>query len=272
MIDTLLNNVPESKINVLTRQEEKRAEFASKGFNAYLGDYNNISALEKAMENVDTVLLISAGDQGNRMQEHKNVIDTAKKTGVTNIAYTSRALRDRMTLSNALMIEHFETEDYIKESGLNYIIFRNALYMDALPIFVGKQVFEMGISLPAGNGKVAYALRQEQGEAMGNVLMNKNFDNQTYKFTGSDAYSFYDVATALTELSGKEVRYTPLEVSVFEKIMNQRGVPDGMIKKIIDFNADIKNGQEEEVTADLEMSLGRTPTSLKQGLSTLFQW
>ena len=270
VIDTLLKKIPASQINIITRKEEKRAEFQAKGFNAYLGDYNDIIALKKAMENVDTVLLISSGDQGDRMQEHKNVINIAKKCGVKNIAYTSRALQNRATLVNKLMLEHFETEDYIKESGLNYILFRNALYMDVVPLFVGKQVFETGIFMPAGNGKVAYALRQEQGEAMANVLLNERFENQTYKFTGSEAYSFFDVATALTELSGKEVEYTAIEIREFENLMKQKGLSEGMIKKIADFNLDIKNGQEAEITNELEIMLGHKPTSLKEGLKIVF--
>lgn len=270
VIENLLKKMTASQISIITRKEEKRLEFHFKGFNAYLGEYNDIVALEKAMENVDTVLLISSGDQGDRMQEHKNVIDTAKKCGVKNIAYTSRALKDRTTLANKLMLEHFETEDYITQSGLNYILFRNALYMDVVPLFVGKQVFDTGIFMPAGNGKVAYALRQEQGEAMANVLLNENFDNQTYKFTGSEAYSFYDVATALTELSGKEVKYTAVEIPAFENIMKQKGLPEGMVKKIVDFNLDIKNGQEAEATNELEIKLGRKPTALKNGLKILF--
>ncbi|MEO5909251.1 MAG: SDR family oxidoreductase [Pelobium sp.] len=270
VIETLLTQIQPNQINIITRKEEKRAEFQGKGFNAYLGDYNDIVALKKAMENIDTVLLISSGDQGDRMQEHKNVIDTAKKCGVENIAYTSRALKDRTTLANKLMLEHFETEDYIKESGLKYILFRNALYLDVVPLFVGEKVFETGIFMPAGNGKVAYALRQEQGEAMANVLLNENFENQTYKFTGNESYSFYDVATALTELSGKEVKYTAVEIPAFENIMKQKGLPNAMVKKIVDFNMDIKNGQEAEVTNELELKLERKPTALKDGLKTLF--
>lgn len=78
------------------------------------------------------------------------------------------------------------------------------MYIDVILLFVGKQVFETGILQPAGDGKVAYALRQEQGEAMANVLLNENFETQTYNFTANESYSFYDVATALTELSEKK--------------------------------------------------------------------
>ena len=270
VIETLLKKIAPEQISILTRKEDKRLAFQSKGFNAYLGDYNDVLALEKAMEGVDAVLLISSGDQGDRMQEHKNVIDAAKKMGVKNLAYTSRALKNRDSLCNKLMLEHFQTEDYIKESGLQYIVFRNALYLDVVPLFVGKQVFETGIFQPAGDGKVAYALRQEQGEAMANVLLNEKFDNQTYKFTGGDAYSFYDVAAALMELSGKMVKYTAVEVPAFEAMMQQRGFADGMVKKIVDFNLDIKNGQESEVTSDLEHKLGRKPATLKEGLKRLY--
>lgn len=270
VIETLLKKIPSDHIAVLTRKEEKQLAFQAKGFQAYLGDYNDINALEKAMKGVDTVLLISAGDQGDRMQEHRNIIDTAKKIGITNIAYTSRSLRDRATLSNKLMLEHFETEDYIKASGLKYTIFRNALYMDVIPLFVGKQVFDTGIFQPAGDGQVAFALRQEQSEAMANVLVNEVCANKTYKFTGTEGYSFYDVANVLSQLSGKEVHYTAVEIPAFEGIMKQKGLPEGMIKKIIDFNLDIKNGQEADVTNDLEEKLGRKPSTLKEGLKVLF--
>lgn len=270
VIETLLKTMKAENISVLTRKKERKTEFEQKGLKAFVGQYSDVDSLEKAMENVDTVLLISSGDQGDRMQEHRNVIDTAKKKGVQNIAYTSRSLKDKNTLVNKLMIEHFLTEDYIKQSGLKYIIFRNALYMDVLPLFVGKNVFEKGIIQAAGNGKVAYALKTEQAEAMANVLITENFENQTFNFTADDAYSFYDVATALTELSNKEVIYKTIEVELFKKIMLDNGIPEPIVKKIVDFNLDIKNGQEATVTNELQHYLGRKPTNLKEGLKLLF--
>jgi NAD(P)H dehydrogenase (quinone) len=271
VIEILLTKLSSDQISIITRNEEKRLEFQSKGFNAFLGNYDDVVALENAMYGVDTVLLISAGDQGDRMQEHKNVIDTAKKMGVKNIAYTSRCLRDRTTLANKLMVEHFETEDYIKSSGLKYTFFRNILYMDAIPQFVGgAAALERGIFQPAGDGKVAFALRSEMGEAMANVLLNEVFENRVYNFTGDKTYSFYDIATALTELSGKEVKYTNVDTEVFAGMMKQRNVPEPLIQKIIDFIIDIKNNQEATISNELELYLGRKPTGLKEGLKLLF--
>ncbi|WP_292700786.1 MULTISPECIES: hypothetical protein [unclassified Nostoc] len=52
--------------------------------------------------------------------------------------------------------------------------------------------------------------------------------------------------------------------------MKERGTPDAMIQKVVGFLTDIKNGQEEEISPDLENLLGRQPTSLKEGLKVLF--
>jgi len=271
VIETLLKSISPKQISVLTRNEEKRAAFQSKGFNAFLGDYNDVVALERAMNGVDTVLLISSGDQGDRMQEHKNVIDTARKKGVKQIAYTSRSLRDRDTLANQLMAEHFKTEDYIIESGLTYTLFRNVLYMDAIPQFIGgSAALERGIFLPAGSGRVAFALRSEMGEAMAQALLKETRENRVYHFTGHQTYSFDDIATALTELTGKAVKYTDVEASHFWEMMKGRNVPEPVIQKIVNFITDIRHDQEAAVYNDLEEQLGRKPTGLKDGLKKVF--
>ena len=271
VIETLLKKMSAQHIHVITRKEEKRSEMEAKGLNAFSGDYKDVASLERAMNGVDTVLLISSGDQGDRMQEHKNVVDSAKKMGVTSIAYTSRSLKNRATLTNTLMEEHFATEDYIKQSGLNYIIFQNALYMEVLLHFVGKTVVEGGVlSQVAGDGKVAFTLRKELSEAMANILLNEPFNHQSYRLTASETYSFYDVAKVLSELSGKTISYVPVEVSVYKELMKEQGLPEGMVDKIVHFNLDIKNDQDSTVTNDLEIHLGRKPSTLKEGLKLLF--
>jgi NAD(P)H dehydrogenase (quinone) len=168
------------------------------------------------------------------------------------------------------MLGHFQTEDYIKASGLPYTLFRNVLYMDTIPQFVGPTVFERGIYLPAGQGRVAFALRSDMGEAIANTLVAGNCANQTYMFTGNGTYSFNDIAAALTTLSGRAVAYTPAERSAFEAQLKGRGLPDVTVERITGFMTDIKNGQEDEVSNDLETMLGRAPASLEDGLRILF--
>ena len=266
----LLKKLPPSQLAALVRDEAKAAYLTEKGIDIRVGDYDDTASLDRAMRGIDKVLLIAGTDEDKRVQQHIQVMNAAQKAGVHFVAYTSRALKDRTTMANQLMEGHFQTEDYLKASGLSYALFRNILYMDAIPQFVGPTVFETGIRLPTGQGKVAFALRNEMAEAIATVLAETGNATKIYTLTGSESYSFSDVAATLTDLSGKDVTYTTVEKSAFETQMKSRAVPDSMIQRVAGFLTDIANGQEDEVTLDLETLLGRKPASLKEGLKVLF--
>jgi NAD(P)H dehydrogenase (quinone) len=270
VIQTLLGKTSANQIAALVRDESKASALKEKGVDIRVGSYDDTASIDKAMQGIEMVLLIAGTDEDNRLRQHRNAVDAAKKAGVQCIAYTSRSLKDRTTLANQLMEGHFQTEDYIKASGLNYVLFRNVLYMDAIPQFVGERVLETGIYSPTGQGRVPFALRSEMGEAIAHALLGGDRSNRIYTLTGSESYSFDDVAATLTDLSGKAVGYTPIEKSDFEAQMKERGVPEMMIERVTGFLTDIKNGQEEEVSPDLENLLGRKPALLREGLKVLF--
>jgi NAD(P)H dehydrogenase (quinone) len=272
VINNLLKKTSAERIAAFVRDESKASALKEQGVDIRIGNYDDPGSLDRAMQGIEKVLLIAGTDEDedNRLQQHQNVVDAAKMAGVKYIAYTSRNLKDPNTLVNKLMVGHFQTEDRIKASGLNYALFRNALYMDTIPLFVGEKVLDTGINLPTGDGRVSFALRSEMGEAIANALLASSGDNRIYQLTASESYSFSDVAATLAELSGKGVGYTPADKSVFETQMTERGTPSAVVQKIVGFLTDIKNGQEEEVSPDMEHLLGRKPASLKEGLKVLF--
>ncbi|MDB5046076.1 MAG: Male sterility domain protein [Deinococcus sp.] len=271
VIQHLLTKMPAQQIAGLVRDEQKARALRDQGIDIRVGDYDDPASLDRAMQGIDRVLLIAGTDEHKRVQQHQNVVDAAQRAGVGCLAYTSRDLKDRDSLANRLMVGHFQTEDLIKASGLNYILFRNILYMDFIANVVGEQAFETGIQLPTGQGRVAFALRSELGEGMANALIDSDGENRTYHFTGSQAFSFADVASTLTELSGRDVTYTAVEPEAFERQLTEKGMPDFLAQRITGFLTDIKQGQEDHVRPDLEHFLGRTPASLKDGLKVLFE-
>jgi NAD(P)H dehydrogenase (quinone) len=270
VVNHLLKTISAERIAVLVRDKSKASTLIEQGVNIRVGNYDDPASLDNAMQGIEKVLLIAGTDEDNRLRQHQNVVDAAKKAGVKCIAYTSRNLKDPNTLTNKLMVGHFQTEDCIKASGLKYVLFRNALYMDTIPLFVGEGVFDTGINLPTGGGRVSFALRSEMGEAIANALIENGGDNRIYHLTGSESYSFGDVAATLADLSGKKVGYTSTDRLVFEAQMKERGTPETVIQKVVGFLTDIKNGQEAEISPDLENLLCRAPASLQEGLKVLF--
>ncbi|MFB9991137.1 SDR family oxidoreductase [Deinococcus oregonensis] len=270
VVEALLNQIPADQIAVLVRDEAKATTLREQGVSIRVGSYDDTASLERAMQGIDRVLLIAGTDEEKRVEQHRNVIRAAKQAGVSCLAYTSRTLKDRTTMVNKLMEGHFQTEEDLQASGLGYAIFRNVLYMDTLVFYVGERGLKHGFRLPTGQGRVAYALRSEMGEALANWLVSGPCENKIYKLTGSEASSFDDVARVLTELTGNQVTYTPVEDAEFEAQLKARGVPETLIPRYLGFQTDIKNGQEDETTAELAQLLERRPATLREGLKVLF--
>ncbi|HEY5371085.1 MAG TPA: SDR family oxidoreductase [Hanamia sp.] len=208
VINQLLKNTDSNHIVALARDESKAKFLREKGVEVRLGTFEDTASLDKALQGIEKVLLISTADP-NRFQQHKNVVDAAKKADVKFIVYTSVPLKDlNSAVAKFLLESHFQTEDYIKASGLTYAFLRNNIYVDMVPMYVGEKVFETGIFLPAGDGKLPFALRREMGEGTANLfLQSEQHQNKTYDITNTELYSFEDIAKVLSELSGKTITY-----------------------------------------------------------------
>lgn len=269
-ISHLLKNTNAGRIAALARDEQKAAFLKEKGVEVRLGDFDDTASLDKAVQGVSKVLLISGADP-NRLQQHKNLVDSAVKAGVKHIAYTGVSLHDVNSSALAgLMKSHFQTEDYIRENGLTYTFLRNSLYADIIPMYVGKNVFETGVVLPAGTGKVPFALRAEMGEAAANILLQEGHENKTYHITGRELYSFDDVTRELSALSGKSLTYTDPDPAAYEEMLTNSGVSGFLVSLISGFAADIRNKQYEIVSDDLQKLLGRKPAALDEALRVIY--
>lgn len=273
VIDQLLRRTAPAEVAALVRDPAKAAPLEARGVAIRVGDYDDPAALARAMEGVDRVLLIAGNTPQRRVQQHQNVIDAARQAGVALLGFASRSLRDIQGSENGLMADYFATEDRIRRSGLSHILFRNALYLDAVTFYVGgARVFDTGtIRLPTGDGTVAYALRREMGEALANAMLDHRGDSRTYVVASPQAYSFHDVADALTAIAGEAVTYTPVTDEEFLAAAGQAGMPEHVARHMLGFCSDIRDNQLSETSTDLEMLLGHRSATLTDGLREIFR-
>lgn len=271
VLDNLLKKVDASTVAVLVRNEEKAADLKSKGVQVRVGDFKDSASLTNAFNGIEKVLLISSNDFDNRLGQHKNVIDAAKNAGVKHFVYTGVSMVDvNNSVLKDFMIDHYQTEDYIKASGMNYTFLQHNLYADVIPMFVGEKVLETGVFFPAGTGKIPFALRSEMGEAAANVLTTSGHENKTYRINGNELYSFQDIADGLSKVSGKEITYTDPEPAQFAEVLKQAGLPDEMIHFSVGFATAMKNNDFNIQSNDLETILGRKPSGSTEAIQELF--
>lgn len=271
-IDFLLQkNIPASSIAALVRDDAKAADLKAKGIVLRKGDYNNYASLVEAFRGVDKLLFVSSNEMENRSQQQVNTVNAAKEAGVKHIVYTSLHRRHDTGLPiQELAQGHIDTEAAIKASGIPYTLMRNTVYADMLPIFMGEQVLNTGVFLPAGNGRAAFATRHDMAEAAAIILSTTGHENKAYDISADANYSFADVAQMLTELSGKQVAYVSPDVPTYMNTVTAAGMPAEYAGLFAGFSDTIAKGELESDAGDLERLLGRKPMALKAYLKSVY--
>lgn len=175
-IQVLLEKVPASQIVGMVRDLDKDKDLQNIGVEIRQGNYLDYDSLIKAFSGAEKVLLVSAHAFTDLTAQHINVIDAAKAAGVKHIVFTSiyRTENARHSIPWVTLSMKI-TEEYLRNSGLNYTILRNTFYFDYLPYYFGDVMITGKLQVPAGDGKVAFALRSDLARATANVLPQQMF-------------------------------------------------------------------------------------------------
>src|SRR5690606_32234808 len=140
---------------------------------------------------VEIVLQISTigGDIETAKQQEKNVVNAMAENNVKHIVYTSMVQARPNTIFQVTETQ-YHTEELIKKTKIPYNIFRNSMYMEAIPELIGNALQTNENRYPSGSGKVSFVSRTDIAEAIANVLTENTHQNQTYEITGNRAYTF----------------------------------------------------------------------------------
>lgn len=263
--------VDKKNIYAMARDEAKASLLTPLGINVVFGDYNDYNSMVKAFSGIDKLLFVSSGEMKNRSIQHKQVVKAAKKASVKHILYTSQIHEtdDPKSPMKFVMKSHLATEIAIMKSGMYFTILRNGLYLDMLSLFLGKNVIENGIYLPAGNGKIAFTLRNEMAEVAANILNSDGHKDKIYDVAGK-AVSFLEVAAMIYHITNKNITYVSPDIETFINTAVGSGIPKEYAKMIGGFSLAAKQGELAGLNSKMEELLERKPTSVEDFLVKMY--
>ncbi len=240
---------------------KKAADLSRQGIQVRQADYSQPATLDSAFAGADKVLLISSSEVGQRLPQHKAVIDAAKRAGVQLLAYTSVLHADTSALS--LAKEHRETEDYLRASGLPFALLRNGWYTENYTAGIPGALAHGAVMGCADEGRISSASRLDYAEAAAVLLTSKTAQaGNVYELAGDESYTLSEFAAQLSTQSGKSLPYVNLPQAEFEAALIQAGLPDFVARLLADSDAAAAKGALFEDSRQLSALIGRPTTPL----------
>lgn len=260
VITELLKTVPASQIVAAVRHPGKASDLAALGVELRVADYNEPATLDSAFADADQLLLISSSEVGQRVAQHRNVIDAAKRAKVGLIAYTSILHADSSPL--ALAAEHQQTEALLKASGVPHVLLRNGWYTEnylaSIPPALQHGVF-IG---SAGDGRIASAARADYAAAAAAVLTRADQAGKVYELAGDEVYTLSELAAQITRQSGKTVAYQNLSQADFRAALLGAGLSEPIADLLAASDVGAAQGGLFDDSHQLSRLIGRPTTPL----------
>ena len=222
------------------------------------------AAVTAALQGVRTVLMVSASETPDRVEQHIAFIDAAAAAGVGQVVYIS-FFGASPDCTFTLGRDHFATEEHLRSSGMTVTVLRDNLYADFLPSMVGEDGVIRG---PAADGRVAVVAQDDIADAATAVLLDPAAHaGATYSLTGPEALTLAEVADVLTRAQGRTVTYHPETVPEAYASRASYGAPDWQVDAWVSTYTAIAAGELAGVTDDVARLSGHPATSLAELLA-----
>lgn len=239
------------------------------GIKIYKGDYNNQPDFDLALKGIDTVLIVSGMDHPDkRIGQHRNIINAAKEVGVKKIVYTSIIGEGGDSSFDPVVNSNRQTEKDIQDSGLNWSIGRNGLYIEPDIEFIDNYKKDGKIMNCAGDGLCSYVTRDELAFAYTRMILNDDRNGKIFNL-GGEAISQQQLTVFLNNAFGTNLVYEKMSPEAYLALQKElNGEFLGTV--IAGIYTKIRNG-EFNIKSDYKAAAGRNHISWDEYFSSIKQ-
>ncbi|MNI41165.1 NAD(P)H azoreductase [compost metagenome] len=205
-------------VKSIARSEEKAVPLRAAGISTVIADLSDNDGLREAYQDVNKVfLLLPIEFNRNKATSYiHNVVDAAKAANVDLLVVnTGVVVSDRLTDVAAVEIKR-EFIDYIKASGIPYLILQPTLYFENFHIPGVLNGNVLAYPVP-DNLPIAWISIDEAAEYAVEALKHPELAGQIIPIGGPEALTGNQLAQRFSHTLGRDVQFYSLPVPVFEE-------------------------------------------------------
>jgi NAD(P)H dehydrogenase (quinone) len=264
--EDLVERIPPTDIVLVTRHPDALRDMANAGVTVRYGDFDQPDSLSEAFAGGERMLLISTLAIGRRIDQHRAAIEAAAAAGLRHMVYTSFPNPGPTHPVGPIATEHGETEQILRESGLEWTVLRNATYAE-LQVIPGALAVAGGkLYTNAGDGLLVPVSRDDCAAAAAAVLTTDGHAGVTYDITGPEPLSQMQLAELLSEVSGRHVELNPIGDRMLTWGLTRNGAPKPVARAIVAFGRAIREGYYDVQDPAVSQLTGREPRTLRDVL------
>jgi uncharacterized protein YbjT (DUF2867 family) len=246
-------------VRILVRNEAKAKPLKDLGAEVVLGDLDQPETILSAVKNVDKIYLLTWNGE-TQLQQAKNVIDAAKKSGNPHIIRHSMWGPE----NSRIIKQGYKIEEMLKASGLPWTILKPTFYMQNTMMAVQTITSDGVIYWDMKDGKLGMIDVRDIADAALAVITGEGHENKSYILTGPEAISFNDVAKTFSNFLDNDIKYVSVPGEAALQAMVGMGVPEWIAKGYVElsegFSADFANS----TTKNVEILTGHPARSFEQ--------
>lgn len=200
---------------ILTRSaKESAAKIA-------LGDMNDLASLRQASEGMDAIALTITfiiADQAQGFSYARNAIDAAKDAGVRLIVYNTSGPILAEPIGNAGYDLRRQVIEYLKSSGVPYIVLQPTTYLENLlgPWTRQGIVEQDTLAYPASaDRRIGWIATADLAALIVAALEHPELAPAQFVISGEENLSGTELAARFSTVLGREIRYEALPLEVF---------------------------------------------------------
>ncbi|WP_431282184.1 SDR family oxidoreductase [Humitalea sp. 24SJ18S-53] len=246
-------------VAAVVRNPAGSAALFPKGVVIRQGDYARPETLDAAFAGAERLLLISSNALGERVAQHRNAIEAAKRAGVARIAYTSVLHADTSALG--LAEDHRQTEALIAASGIAFTLLRNGWYTENYAASIPPALQHGAFIGSARDGRISSAARIDYAEAAAVALLDDDAPARAiYELAGDQSFTLAEFAAELSRQAEREIPYVDLPEAGYRAALTGAGLPEGLAALLADSDAGAADGALFDESRQLSRLIGRPTT------------